>query len=55
MEKKSCKVPETLQELLEVTTKYASPGPRTHKPEENKAEYLLDATIGAYWAQNLLT
>lgn len=55
MEEKSCSVAEGLEKLREVITKFTPQGPRTHRSEEDKVEYLYDAVIGAEWAQPALT
>lgn len=55
LEKKSCNVSKTLEELCEVITMDTPQGPRTHRSEEDKVEYLYDATIKAEWAQSALT
>lgn len=55
MEKKSCKAGEALEELREAITKFTPQGPRTHRSEEDKVEYLYNVTIEAEWAQNALT
>lgn len=52
MEKKSCNVAEALEELHEAITKFTPQGPRTHRSEKDKVEYLYDATMGAESAQN---
>lgn len=55
MEKKSCDMPKALEDFRETITKYAPQGPKQHRLEDYKVEYLYDAVIGADWAQAALT
>lgn len=43
-----------LTKLRDIITKFAPQGPRSHRSEEAKVEYLYGAMIGIEWAKNAL-
>ena len=55
MDKKNCSPNEALEELRSQISKFAPQGPKNHRSEEDKVEYLHDAVIGIDWAQSALT
>ena len=55
MRERSCSVTEALEELRETITKFAQQGPRNHRSEEDKVEYLYRAVVGHEWASNSLS
>lgn len=52
---KGCNVSDALEELRGMIKTYAPQGPRTHRLEQDKVEYLTDVVIGADSASNALT
>jgi hypothetical protein len=55
MNRKKCSVAEALEELRELITKLAPQGPKTHRSDEAKVEYLYQAVVGASWAKASLS
>jgi hypothetical protein len=55
VKKKNCTVTEGLEELREIITKLTPQGPRTHRSEEDKVEYLFKAVVGSNWAKYSLS
>lgn len=55
MSRKKCSVAEALEELREIITKLAPQGPKTHRSDEAKVEYLYQAVVGASWAKASLS
>ena len=55
MRERSCSVTEALEELRETITKFSQQGPRNHRSEEDKVEYLYRAVVGHEWAGNSLS
>jgi hypothetical protein len=47
VENRRCTVTKALEELLEIMTKLTPQGPRTHRSEKDKVEYLYKAVVGA--------
>jgi hypothetical protein len=54
VKKRNCTVTEGLEELREIITKLTPQGPRTHRSEEDKVEYLYKAVVGSSWAKSSL-
>ena len=46
MRERSCSVTEALEEVRETITKFSQQGPRNHRSEEDKVEYLYRAVVG---------
>jgi hypothetical protein len=55
MTRKTCSVTEALEELREIITKLSPQGPRNHRSDDDKAEYLYKAVVGAHWAKASLS
>jgi Zinc knuckle len=55
MTRKTCSVTEALEELREIITKLSTQGPRNHRSDDDKAEYLYKAVVGAHWAKASLS
>jgi hypothetical protein len=54
VKKRNCTATEGLEELREIITKLTPRGPRTHRSEEDKVEYLYKAVVGSSCAKSSL-